>query len=128
MEEGEFFAIETFGSTGECTHTHTHAHAHTHTPISCAWHYACRLESARTCERDAWVWMYACVYVCMCVSHAGKGLVREDLECSHYMKNFHAGHVPLRLPAAKKLLATIDKNFGTLAFCRRYLDRLGTLL
>ena len=23
------------------------------------------------------------------------------------------------------LLATIDKNFGTLAFCRRYLDRLG---
>lgn len=34
------------------------------------------------------------------------------------MKNFDAGHVPLRLPAAKKLLATIDKNFGTLAFCR----------
>ncbi|GIL96663.1 hypothetical protein Vretimale_2425 [Volvox reticuliferus] len=70
MEEGEFFAIETFGTTG-------------------------------------------------------KGYVREDLECSHYMKNFDAGHVPLRLPRAKQLLATIDKNFGTLAFCRRYLDRLG---
>eukprot|EP00199_Chlamydomonas_sp_CCMP681_P000499 CAMPEP_0119107772 /NCGR_PEP_ID=MMETSP1180-20130426/11591_1 /TAXON_ID=3052 ORGANISM="Chlamydomonas cf sp, Strain CCMP681" /NCGR_SAMPLE_ID=MMETSP1180 /ASSEMBLY_ACC=CAM_ASM_000741 /LENGTH=478 /DNA_ID=CAMNT_0007093309 /DNA_START=16 /DNA_END=1452 /DNA_ORIENTATION=+ len=70
MEEGEFFAIETFGSTG-------------------------------------------------------KGYVREDLECSHYMKNFDAGHVPLRLPAAKKLLASIDKNFGTLAFCCRYLDRIG---
>jgi methionyl aminopeptidase len=41
------------------------------------------------------------------------------------MKNFDVGHVPLRLPAAKKLLATIDKNFSTLAFCRRYLDRLG---
>lgn len=41
------------------------------------------------------------------------------------MKNFDVGHVPLRLPAAKKLLATIDKNFGTLAFCRRYLDRIG---
>mmetsp|Transcript_17211 Transcript_17211/g.23775 ORF Transcript_17211/g.23775 Transcript_17211/m.23775 type:complete len:485 (+) Transcript_17211:45-1499(+) len=70
MEEGEFFAIETFGSTG-------------------------------------------------------KGYVREDLECSHYMKNFDVGHVPLRLPRAKQLLATIDRNFGTLAFCRRYLDRIG---
>jgi methionyl aminopeptidase len=26
---------------------------------------------------------------------------------------------------AKALLNTITKNFGTLAFCRRYLDRLG---
>ena len=41
------------------------------------------------------------------------------------MKNFDVGHVPLRLPRAKQLLATIDKNFSTLAFCRRYLDRLG---
>ncbi|KAI5347385.1 hypothetical protein L3X38_015264 [Prunus dulcis] len=70
MEEGEFFAIETFASTG-------------------------------------------------------KGYVREDLECSHYMKNFEVGHIPLRMPRAKQLLATINKNFSTLAFCRRYLDRLG---
>eukprot|EP00004_Rigifila_ramosa_P007545 TRINITY_DN1854_c0_g1_i1.p4 TRINITY_DN1854_c0_g1~~TRINITY_DN1854_c0_g1_i1.p4 ORF type:complete len:284 (-),score=77.47 TRINITY_DN1854_c0_g1_i1:18-869(-) len=70
MEEGEFFAIETFGSTG-------------------------------------------------------RGLVHEDLECSHYMKNFDVGNVPLRLPKAKQLLGTITKNFGTLAFCRRFLDRLG---
>ena len=56
---------------------------------------------------------------------SGKGYVREDLECSHYMKNFNVGHVPLRLPRAKQLLATIDKHFGTLAFCRRYLDRVG---
>ena len=70
MEEGEFFAIETFGSTG-------------------------------------------------------KGIVHEDLECSHYMKNFDAGHVPLRMAKAKELLGIIDRNFGTLAFCRRYLDRLG---
>ena len=34
------------------------------------------------------------------------------------MKNFDVGHVPLRLPRAKQLLATIEKNFGTLAFCR----------
>mmetsp|Transcript_5239 Transcript_5239/g.13173 ORF Transcript_5239/g.13173 Transcript_5239/m.13173 type:complete len:376 (-) Transcript_5239:99-1226(-) len=70
MEEGEFYAIETFGSTG-------------------------------------------------------KGYVNEDMECSHYMKNFDVGHVPLRLPRAKSLLHCINQNFGTLAFCRRWLDRLG---
>jgi methionyl aminopeptidase len=70
MEEGELYAIETFGSTG-------------------------------------------------------KGYVREDLECSHYMKNFDVGYIPLRLPKAKALLNTINKNFDTLAFCRRWLDRLG---
>ncbi|KAJ3170092.1 hypothetical protein HK101_011388 [Irineochytrium annulatum] len=70
MEEGEYFAIETFGSTG-------------------------------------------------------RAFVHEDLECSHYMKRFDGQHVPLRLPRAKQLLGTITKNFGTLAFCRRYLDRLG---
>ena len=46
--------------------------------------------------------------------------MHEDLETSHYMKNFEVGHVPLRLPRAKALLTTIDKNFGTLAFCKRY--------
>uniref|UniRef100_A0A914IAA2 Methionine aminopeptidase 2 n=1 Tax=Globodera rostochiensis TaxID=31243 RepID=A0A914IAA2_GLORO len=72
MEENEFFAIETFGSTG-------------------------------------------------------KGHVHDDMETSHYMKNFdlHDEHIPLRLARSKKLLATINKNFGTLAFCRRWLDRLG---
>lgn len=62
---------------------------------------------------------------CFSCHFAGKGYVRDDLECSHYMKNFDVGHVPLRLPRAKQLLATINKNFSTLAFCRRYLDRLG---
>ena len=47
------------------------------------------------------------------------------MECSHYMKNYDVGHVPLRLPKAKQLLGVIDRNFGTLAFCRRFLDRLG---
>ncbi|KAJ3244177.1 Methionine aminopeptidase 2 [Chytriomyces hyalinus] len=70
MEEGEYFAIETFGSTG-------------------------------------------------------RGVVLEDMECSHYMRTFDVQHVPLRLPKAKQLLNTINQNFGTLAFCRRYLDRLG---
>ena len=59
------------------------------------------------------------------MTFSGRGFVQEDLECSHYMKNFDVGHVPLRVAKAKKLLETINNNFGTLAFCRRYLDRLG---
>nr|AMO02519.1 methionine aminopeptidase 2 [Tityus serrulatus] len=70
MEEGEFYAIETFGSTG-------------------------------------------------------KGYVHDDMEVSHYMKNFDAGHIPLRLARSKQLLNVINQHFGTLAFCRRWLDRLG---
>lgn len=70
MEEGEYFAIETFGSTG-------------------------------------------------------RGKVTESGECSHYAKVADAPHVPLRLTTAKSLLRTINTNFGTLPFCRRYLDRLG---
>ncbi|KAF5856296.1 Methionine aminopeptidase 2 [Aspergillus alliaceus] len=70
MEEGEVFAIETFGSTG-------------------------------------------------------KGYVREDMETSHYALAADAPSVPLRLSSAKNLLNVINKNFGTLPFCRRYLDRLG---
>jgi len=70
MEEGELYAIETFGSTG-------------------------------------------------------KGRVIEDLECSHYMKEFDAPRTALRTQSAKELLNVINKSFGTLAFCRRWLDRLG---
>jgi len=70
MEEGEFYAIETFASTG-------------------------------------------------------KGYVLEDLDCSHYMKIFDANKVPLRVKSAKTLLHAIEKNFGTLAFCRRWLDDAG---
>ena len=68
MEEGEIFAIETFGTTG-------------------------------------------------------RGHVVEDMECSHYAKTFDAPHIPLRLPRSKKLLNHITKTFGTLPFCRRWLER-----
>ena len=33
--------------------------------------------------------------------------------------------VSLGLSSARQLLHTINKNFGSLPFCRRYLDRLG---
>uniref|UniRef100_A0A0K0EAQ5 Methionine aminopeptidase 2 n=1 Tax=Strongyloides stercoralis TaxID=6248 RepID=A0A0K0EAQ5_STRER len=57
----------------------------------------------------------------------GKGMIHEDMECSHYMKNFDLAqqHIPLKLAKSKELLNVINKNFGTLAFCRRWLDRLG---
>lgn len=70
MEEGETYAIETFGSTG-------------------------------------------------------RGVVRDDLETSHYAKIADAPHAALRVASAKPLLRSIERNFGTLPFCRRYLDRLG---
>ena len=57
MEENEFYAIETFGSTG-------------------------------------------------------RGMVHDDYDCSHYMKSFDAGFVPLRLQSSKSLLNTINKNFS----------------
>lgn len=70
MEENEFYAIETFGSTG-------------------------------------------------------RGYVNDDMDTSHYMKHYDVHYVPLRLPNSKKLLTLINSNFGTLAFCKRWLDRLG---
>lgn len=71
MEEGEYYAIETFGSTG-------------------------------------------------------RGRVIEEGECSHYAKIYDApSNPPLRLVSAKSLLKTITRSFGTLPFCRRYLDRIG---
>jgi methionyl aminopeptidase len=55
----------------------------------------------------------------------GKGVVHEEGQVSHYAKRRDAPNVDLRISSAKSLLKVIDKNFGTLPFCRRYLDRLG---
>ncbi|VDO09943.1 unnamed protein product [Rodentolepis nana] len=61
------------------------------------------------------------VYAIETFGSTGRGIVRDADDVSHYMKEFDVGFVPLR----QKLLATIEKNFGTLAFCKRWLDRLG---
>uniref|UniRef100_A0A2K5QX66 Methionine aminopeptidase 2 n=1 Tax=Cebus imitator TaxID=2715852 RepID=A0A2K5QX66_CEBIM len=65
------------------------------------------------------------VYAIETFGSTGTGVVHDDMECSHYRKNFDVGHVPIRLPRTKHLLNVINENFGTLAFCRRWLDRLG---
>ncbi|KAI4140847.1 MAG: hypothetical protein LQ340_007785, partial [Diploschistes diacapsis] len=70
MEEGEVFAIETFGSTG-------------------------------------------------------KGFLRDDVGIYGYGRNSDVSSANLHLSSAKALLKTIDANFGTLVFNRRYLERLG---
>ncbi len=42
-----------------------------------------------------------------------------------YGRNGDVSGANLQLSSAKSLLKTIDDNFGTLVFCRRYLERLG---
>ncbi|QKX63313.1 uncharacterized protein TRUGW13939_10483 [Talaromyces rugulosus] len=70
MEEGEVFAIETFGTTG-------------------------------------------------------KGYLDDGAGVYGYGKNPDAPSMHLPLASARSLLKTINQNFGTIVFCRRYLDRLG---
>lgn len=41
------------------------------------------------------------------------------------MKDFYANDVPIRDGKAKALLSLINNNYGTLAFCRKWLDELG---
>ena len=55
----------------------------------------------------------------------GRGVVEEDLECSHYMMRSHAQEHMVRLDKAKKLLRHIKQTYSTLAFCRKWLDRGG---
>lgn len=54
-----------------------------------------------------------------------RGYVVDDIDCSHYMKDFYANPVPLRNPKAKALLAHIESNYSTLAFCRRWIEDAG---
>lgn len=82
MEEGEYFAIETFGSTGRGRVIEEGA---------CS-HYAL---SQQLPERYTLQWVCA----------------TWPTDSSHQ--------------TAKSLLKSIQKNFGTLPFCRRYLDHVG---
>lgn len=65
------------------------------------------------------------VYAIETFGSTGRGQVIDAMETSHYMRNFYVDHVPLRLAGSRQLLNVINQNFGTLAFCRRWLDRLG---
>jgi methionyl aminopeptidase len=54
-----------------------------------------------------------------------RGYVSDDVDCSHYMKIFDARPTPIRNGRAKAMLKAIEENFGTLAFCRRWLNEIG---
>ena len=49
----------------------------------------------------------------------------EQGACSHYARNKEYDATGLKRETAKSLLRTINSNFNTLPWCRRYLDRLG---
>lgn len=55
----------------------------------------------------------------------GEGNVVEGEEISHYMRNYDLGHRPIKSPKSRSLLSTIQNYFSTLAFCPRWLDRIG---
>mmetsp|Transcript_7126 Transcript_7126/g.8021 ORF Transcript_7126/g.8021 Transcript_7126/m.8021 type:complete len:126 (+) Transcript_7126:982-1359(+) len=65
------------------------------------------------------------VYAIETFGSTGKGLVYEEADCSHYMKDFDVGTVPLRNGKARALISHINKHYGTLAFCKRWIDRDG---
>ncbi|XP_049952397.1 methionine aminopeptidase 2-like [Schistocerca serialis cubense] len=65
------------------------------------------------------------VYAIETFGSTGRGQVHADMEVSHYMKNFDASPGHLRLQSSQSLLNTINKHFSTLAFCRRWLERVG---
>lgn len=54
-----------------------------------------------------------------------RGIVTDDIDCSHYMKDFYAQPVPIRDARAKALLAHIENNHSTLGFCRRWIEDAG---
>lgn len=49
----------------------------------------------------------------------------EDEDCSHYMKDFNTIKKSGRHARSGPLLKLIDENFSTLAFCKKWIQRLG---
>lgn len=65
------------------------------------------------------------VYAIETFASTGRGYVLEEGECSHYALNAGASNTQLHLQSAKNLKKAIQNTFGTLPFCRRYLDKIG---
>lgn len=55
-----------------------------------------------------------------------RGYVYEDNDCSHYMKDYYAfNNMKIKNDKARALFNHINKNYSTLAFCRRWLEEDG---
>ena len=103
MEEGEYYAIETFGSTGRGRIVES---------------VRTRGYGGRSLNMALVGRMFALCKSVRCTSRATKVRTTRR-KCGGAELVYH------RLNSAKTLLATITKTFGTLPFCRRYLDRAG---
>ena len=102
MEEGEFFAIETFGSTGK---------GYVYEDGECS-HYM----RAQNVEPYLPQIRFVIIYTSL-------GLNLSSPCCPPlFITNVNNVY---RMPKSRQLLNTINRNFGSLAFCRRYLDRVG---
>lgn len=95
MEEGEVFAIETFGTTGK---------GYLYDDV---------------CNQSPPLSFFGTHNV------QETYLTRRQVGIYGYGRNENVSGAHLRLASAKSLLKTIDANFGSLVFCRRYLERLG---
>jgi len=62
------------------------------------------------------------IYAIETFGTTGRGYIEEKGDCSHFMKDWEMPSVPLRHKGAKNLLNFINKQFGTLAFCRRWIQ------
>ena len=51
----------------------------------------------------------------------GSGDIHYDYETSHYMRTSNTPN-KFKSPKTKALYNTIESNFGSLAFCRKWLD------
>ncbi|OMJ90457.1 hypothetical protein SteCoe_7155 [Stentor coeruleus] len=69
------------------------------------------------------------VYAIETFGSTGKGVVHDDMECSHHMIDFDMFQkpVPIRDPKARALLKHIEKKYGTLPWSRRQLTRDGEI-
>ena len=65
------------------------------------------------------------IYAIETFGSTGHGYIEDDVDCSHYMREFQPSNPPLKHPKAKRLLNVIEKNFTSLAWCKRWLDDLG---
>lgn len=52
----------------------------------------------------------------------GRAMFMKIWECSHFKEFPDVPHATSRLSSAKDLFCYLNKNYGTLAFCRKWLD------
>ena len=64
------------------------------------------------------------VYAIETFGSTGKGMVNEDMECSHYMMNFDAGHVPLRYASTDYIYIILLNLFPFGRIRWRFRDRV----